>query len=167
MTRHIAASNAATRRAIVLEVNGERREVTADLFAPLSDTLREGLALTGTKVGCEAGDCGACTVLMDGRQVCACLVSTAQAEGVRIETIEGVGPGGVVDRLKATFLAHGAAQCGICTPGMIMAAAALLAEKPVPSDEDIAVAITNLCRCGTYPRVRRAIRAVADGHTNS
>lgn len=158
MTRHIAASNAATRRAIVLEVNGERREVTAEPFAPLSDTLREGLGLTGTKVGCEAGDCGACTVLMDGRQVCACLVSTAQAEGARIETIEGAGPGGVVDRLKAAFLAHGAAQCGICTPGMIMAAADLLARVASPSRAQVEDALGGvLCRCTGYIKIIEAV----------
>ena len=96
--------------------------VAAAPFASLASTLRDGLGLTGTKIGCDAGDCGACTVLMDGEQVCACLVATAQAEGASIHTVEGPGPDGITDRLREAFLAHGAAQCGICTPGMLMAA---------------------------------------------
>src|SRR4051812_16188521 len=102
---------------VAFELNGNPVGVTADPFTPLAATLREKLGMTGTKIGCDAGDCGACTVLIDGEQVCACLVATAQAEGASIETVEGHGPNGLTDRLREAFLAHGAAQCGICTPG--------------------------------------------------
>ena len=146
---------------LTLTVNGETRTVQAPPFASLADTLREGLHLTGTKVGCDAGDCGACTVLLDGEQVCACLVPTAQAEGRAVTTIEAETP--LIARLREAFLAHGAAQCGICTPGMIMAAAALLAQNPKPSDAEIRSEITNICRCGTYNRVQAAMRRAADG----
>ena len=95
---------------IALTVNGTRTSVEAAPFASLADTLREQIGLTGTKIGCEAGDCGACTVLMGGAQVCACLVPTRQADGADIHTVEGAGPGGVTDRLRRAFLAHGAAQ---------------------------------------------------------
>ena len=124
-------------RGIALTVNGEDLTVTADPFAPLAETLRDRLGLTGTKLGCSAGDCGACTVLLDGAQVCACLVPTAQAEGCRVETIEGDGPDGLTRRLGRAFLAHGAAQCGICTPGMIMAAVDCLTRVEAPSRRDV------------------------------
>jgi aldehyde oxidoreductase len=148
----------------LLIVNGESHRVAADPFRPLSDTLREGLGLTGTKIGCEAGDCGACTVLLDGDPVCACLVSTAQAEGCVIDTVEGAGPGGITDRLRAAFLAHGAAQCGICTPGMLMAAAALLARNPAPDARAVEDAIGGvLCRCTGYVKIIEAVLATATG----
>jgi len=141
---------------IAFTLNGKPVEVEAKSFAPLSDTLRETLGLTGTKVGCEAGDCGACTVLLDGAQVCACLVPTAQAEGARITTIEAEDP--ILTRLRAAFLAHGAAQCGICTPGMIMAAADLLAREPNPTRDAAADAIGGvLCRCTGYQKILDAI----------
>jgi aldehyde oxidoreductase len=147
---------------VTLTVNGSDRTVAADPFASLADTLREGLGLTGTKVGCDAGDCGACTVLMDGAQVCACLVATAQAEGRAITTIEAEDP--LVDRLRAAFLAAGAAQCGICTPGMIMAAADLLARTPSPTRRAIEDGIGGvLCRCTGYIKIIEAIEAVARG----
>ena len=111
-------------------VNGEAVAVSADPFASLASTLRDRLGLTGTKIGCDAGDCGACTVLIDGRQACACLTATGQAEGAAIHTVEGPGPEGLTDRLRRAFLAHGAAQCGICTPGMLMAAADCLSRTP-------------------------------------
>lgn len=137
-------------------LNGEAVQVDAPPFAPLSDTLRERLGLTGTKVGCEAGDCGACTVLLDGAQVCACLVPTAQAEGARITTIEARDP--LLDQLRAAFLAHGAAQCGICTPGMIMAAADLLRRDPMPCRPVVEDAIGGvLCRCTGYRKIVDAI----------
>ncbi|WP_296571754.1 molybdopterin cofactor-binding domain-containing protein [Phreatobacter sp.] len=147
---------------VTLTVNGTDRMVAADPFASLADTLREGLGLTGTKIGCDAGDCGACTVLMDGAQVCACLVATAQAEGRAITTIEAEDP--LVDRLRAAFLAAGAAQCGICTPGMIMAAADLLAHKAAPTRREIEDGIGGvLCRCTGYIKIVEAIEAVARG----
>lgn len=147
---------------IVFTLNGTRVEADAG-FAPLSETLRHELALTGTKIGCEAGDCGACTVLLDGAQVCACLVPTAQAEGARVTTIEADEP--VLNQLRAAFLAHGAAQCGICTPGMIMAAADLLRRDPVPCRQAVEDAIGGvLCRCTGY---RAIVDAVLDATPRS
>jgi aldehyde oxidoreductase len=147
---------------VTLRVNGADHQVTAPPFASLADTLREGLGLTGTKIGCDAGDCGACTVLIDGEQSCACLVATAQAEGRDIVTIEGDDP--VIDRLRQAFLAHGAAQCGICTPGMIMAAADLLKRVPSPDSGAIEDAIGGvLCRCTGYIKIIEAIADVARG----
>jgi CO/xanthine dehydrogenase Mo-binding subunit/aerobic-type carbon monoxide dehydrogenase small subunit (CoxS/CutS family) len=148
--------------AIAFEVNGLRHAVAAEAFRPLSDTLREELGLTGTKIGCEAGDCGACTVLIDGEQACACLVPTAQADGARIETVEGSGPGGLTDRLRGAFLSHGAAQCGICTPGMLMSATGLLARNPAPTRRDVEDALGGvLCRCTGYVKIVEAVLAVA------
>lgn len=147
---------------VTLTVNGTERQVAAAPFASLADTLREGLGLTGTKIGCDAGDCGACTVLMDGEQVCSCLVATGQAEGRAITTIEASHP--LVDKLRSAFLAHGAAQCGICTPGMIMAAADLLSRTPSPTRQDIEDGIGGvLCRCTGYAKIVEAIAAVARG----
>jgi CO/xanthine dehydrogenase Mo-binding subunit/aerobic-type carbon monoxide dehydrogenase small subunit (CoxS/CutS family) len=147
---------------IALTVNGRRREVAADPFAPLSDTLREGLGLTGTKEGCNAGDCGACTVLMDGAQVCACLVSTAQAEGAEITTIEAADP--LLDALRGAFLARGAAQCGICTPGMLMAALDLLRRNPAPDRAAVEDALGGvLCRCTGYLQIIEAVLDAARG----
>jgi aldehyde oxidoreductase len=148
--------------AFTLLVNGERRSVRAPPFASLADTLRERLRLTGTKIGCEAGDCGACTVLLDGEQVCACLVPTAQAEGCAITTIEG--GSGLVERLREAFLAHGAAQCGVCTPGMIMAAADALARDPRAGRAAIEDALGGvLCRCTGYAKIVDAVVDVARG----
>ena len=147
---------------IAFTVNGTRHEVAADPFAPLSDTLREGLGLTGTKEGCNAGDCGACTVLMDGAQVCACLVATAQAEGAAITTVEAQDP--VLDRLRAAFLARGAAQCGICTPGMLMAALDLLRRNGAPDRAAVEDALGGvLCRCTGYLQIIEAVLDAARG----
>ncbi|MGE3065029.1 MAG: molybdopterin-dependent oxidoreductase [Hyphomicrobiaceae bacterium] len=147
---------------INLTVNGARCAVAADPFASLADTLRNGLGLTGTKIGCDAGDCGACTVLLDDEQVCACLVATGQADGARIATVEGPGPDGLTDRLRAAFLAHGAAQCGICTPGMLMAATALLARHRAPARAEVEDAIGGvLCRCTGYLKIVDAVLAAA------
>jgi len=145
-------------------LNGRPATASAAPFASLADTLREELGLTGTKIGCEAGDCGACTVILDGAQVCACLVATAQADGAHIDTVEGAGPRGLTDRLRTAFLAHGAAQCGICTPGMLMAAADLLARAPSPSRPQVEDAIGGvLCRCTGYLKIVDAILDVAAG----
>ena len=147
---------------ISITVNGTRHDVAADPFAPLSDTLREGLGLTGTKEGCNAGDCGACTVLMDGAQVCSCLVSTAQAEGAEITTVEAADP--LLDRLRAAFLARGAAQCGICTPGMLMAALDLLRRNPAPDRAAVEDALGGvLCRCTGYLQIIDAVLDAAGG----
>ena len=146
---------------INLTVNGESHRLAVDPFRPLSDTLREALGLTGTKVGCEAGDCGACTVLLDGAQVCACLIATAQAQGACIETVEGAGPGGITDQLRQAFLEHGAAQCGICTPGMLMAATDLLSRTVSPTSQDVEDALGGvLCRCTGYTKIIEAVLSV-------
>ncbi|BDG74915.1 molybdopterin-dependent oxidoreductase [Roseomonas fluvialis] len=147
---------------IALTVNGTRHDVAADPFAPLSDTLREVLGLTGTKEGCNAGDCGACTVLMDGAQVCACLVSTAQAEGAAVTTVEATDP--LLGTLRAAFLARGAAQCGICTPGMLMAALDLLRRDPTPDRAAVEDALGGvLCRCTGYQQIVDAVLDAARG----
>lgn len=150
--------------ALELVVNGEPRAIPADPAATLADVLRDGLDLTGTKIGCNAGDCGACTVLLDGEQVCACLVPAAQANGRRVDTVEGAGPGGITDRLKDAFLAHGAAQCGICTPGMLMAASDLLIREPAPSRTAVEDALGGvLCRCTGYVKIIEAVLSAAAG----
>src|SRR5687768_11564584 len=127
--------------AIGLTVNGHHHALNVPPFATLAETLRDRLGLTGTKIGCDAGDCGACTVLLDGRQVCACLVATAQADGADIVTIEHDAPDSAIARLQQAFLAHGAAQCGICTPGMIIAASDLLMRQSEPSRREVEDAI--------------------------
>ena len=146
--------------AITLNVNGRNHRADVDADTPLLWVLRETLALTGTKFGCGAGLCGACTVHMDGAAVRSCVMPVGQARGKRIVTIEGLSP----DRshpLQKAWLAAQVPQCGYCQSGMLMAAAALLHEKPHPTDSDIDAGITNLCRCGTYPRIRRAIKLAA------
>ena len=149
---------------VTLDVNGHRHCEQVQPMATLAEVLRETLDLTGTKIGCDAGDCGACTVLMDGEQVCACLVPAVQADGAAIATVEGAGPQGLTERLRQSFLAHGAAQCGICTPGMLMAATALLAREPSASAAQIENAIGGvLCRCTGYLKIIEAIAAVAKG----
>ncbi len=146
-----------------LTVNGREVSLSGDPFRPLSAALRDDLGLTGTKVGCEAGDCGACTVLLDGVQVCACLVPTGQVAGATVHTVEGSGPGEITDRLREAFLAHGAAQCGICTPGMLMAAADCLAHTPAPSRAEVEAALGGvLCRCTGYVKILDAVMAVAE-----
>ena len=145
-----------TSTSVSFTLNGRPVTATAPPFASLADTLREELGFTGTKIGCEAGDCGACTVILDGEQACACLVATAQADGASIETVELADP--KVGRLRGAFLAHGAAQCGICTPGMLMAAADLLARNPAPSRGQVEDAIGGvLCRCTGYLKIVEAI----------
>ncbi|MEI4484583.1 molybdopterin cofactor-binding domain-containing protein [Frigidibacter sp. MR17.14] len=146
----------------MLTVNGTARPVTGDPRRRLSEVLREDLGLTGTKVGCDAGDCGACTVLVDGAPVCACLTAAGQVTGARITTVEGLAEDGGLSRLQASFLRHGAAQCGICTPGMLMAASALLAATPRPSRAEAEAALGGvLCRCTGYAKI---IAAVCDAH---
>lgn len=143
---------------LLLTVNGQPKQVDAHPGKRLSQVLREDLGLTGTKVGCDAGDCGACTVLLDGDSVCACLTPVARAQGHDIVTIEGV----VETRLKEAFLRHGAAQCGICTPGMMVAATALLKEKNTPTRDQVETALGGvLCRCTGYAKIVEAVLDVA------
>jgi CO/xanthine dehydrogenase Mo-binding subunit/aerobic-type carbon monoxide dehydrogenase small subunit (CoxS/CutS family) len=149
---------------IAFEVNGRAAAVRVDPMRRLSDVLRDDLGLTGTKVGCEAGDCGACTVRLGGRQVESCLVPAAQAAGAKIQTVEGLAAsGGEPSDLQVAFLAHGAAQCGICTPGMLMAAESLLARSPEADAAAIRDGIGGvLCRCTGYVKIVEAIAATRD-----
>ncbi len=145
---------------ITLSVNGESRSLAVDPSASLKDVIREDLGLTGTKGGCNAGDCGACTVLMDGRAVTSCLVLAVTASGSEITTVEGLAPPGDLHPLQKSFIKHGALQCGFCTSGMLMSSVALINANPEPSEAEIKTALGgNLCRCGTYPRVIRAIQS--------
>ena len=146
-----------------LNVNGKSRDYTADDGTPLLWVLREQLALTGTKYGCGIAQCGACTVLIDGAPVRSCVRPAASVKATeKIVTIEGLSPDGAHPVQKA-WVALDVPQCGFCQSGMIMAATALLKSKPNPSDKDIDDAMTNICRCGTYNRVRAAIKLVAKG----
>jgi isoquinoline 1-oxidoreductase subunit alpha len=140
-----------------LSVNGRPVEVEADPQMPLLWLLRDELNLTGTKYGCGVAACGACTVHVDGRAVRSCVTPASAVQGKAVRTIEALGSSEAPHVLQQAWVEHQVPQCGYCQSGMLMAAAALLAEKPKPSDADIDAAITNLCRCGTYPRVRAAI----------
>jgi isoquinoline 1-oxidoreductase alpha subunit len=143
-----------------LNVNGRVREADVEPEMPLLWVLRDHLNLTGAKYGCGIGVCGACTVLVDGAAVRACAVTAAEAAGKAIVTIEGLSEQGL-HRVQQAWIDHEVPQCGYCQTGMIMATVALLAKKPQPTDADIDAAMTNLCRCGTYARVRAAIHALA------
>lgn len=148
--------------ALTFFVNGAPRSVTAPPASRLSDVLREDLGLTGTKVGCDAGDCGACTVLVDGKQVCACLTAVAQVEGHSVVTVEGLASEGRLARLQESFHAHGAAQCGICSPGMLIAATDLLARNARPTEADVCDVLGGvLCRCTGYRKIIEAVLAAA------
>ncbi|MCX7159486.1 MAG: (2Fe-2S)-binding protein, partial [Proteobacteria bacterium] len=128
----------------------------------LADVLRDELGLTGTKIGCNAGDCGACTVLIDGRQVCSCLTAVGQAAGRQVTTVEGLADEGRLTGLQVAFQKHGAAQCGICTPGMLMAAADLLARNDAPDEVAVKDALGGvLCRCTGYQKIIEAVLDVA------
>jgi carbon-monoxide dehydrogenase small subunit len=139
-------------------VNGDPAEFLTDPGTTLLDALRDELGLTGSKEGCGSGDCGACSVLVDGRLVCSCLVLAAEAEGRRIETIEGMAHGTELHPLQQKFLEHAALQCGFCTPGLLVAAKALLDAKPDPTEEETRYWLAgNLCRCTGYDKVIRAV----------
>ncbi|HYL24411.1 MAG TPA: (2Fe-2S)-binding protein [Burkholderiales bacterium] len=148
---------------IRLTINGEKRELAVEPYRSLLDTLRNEAGLTGTKKGCDVGDCGACTVLVDGKPVNSCLMLGVEADGADVLTIEGLQPS--PDRLhplQEAFIRHGGAQCGFCTPGIIMMAAALLAENPSPTEEEIRFGIAgNICRCTGYTKIVEAIQAAA------
>lgn len=144
-----------------LKINGSRVQVDADPAMPLLWVLRDLLDLTGTKYGCGVAACGACTVRVDGQAVRSCVVAAASVAGKDIQTIEGLGTLARPHPLQAAWIAEQVPQCGYCQSGMLMAAAALLARKPKPADADIDEAMTNICRCGTYQRVRAAIKRAA------
>ena len=144
-----------------LKINGEMRSVDVEADTPLLWALRDTLGLTGTKYGCGAGACGSCTVHVDGQATRSCVTPVSALAGKEITTIEGLGARGP-HPVQLAWLAQQVPQCGYCQPGMVMAAAALLAEKPRPSDEEIGNALSNICRCGTYPRVLRAVHGLID-----
>jgi len=145
-------------------VNGERVEALVQPYVTLLDALREDLGLTGPKEGCGTGDCGACSVHLDGRLVASCLVLAMQARGRSVTTIEGLARGGTLTLLQDAFVRRGVAQCGFCIPGVLMAAASLLSEKAKPSEQDIRYAIAgNLCRCTGYTKMVEAIAEAAAG----
>ena len=150
-----------------LTVNGRSHELFPDSSSTLLELLRDHLALNGSKLACDRGECGACSVLIDGELSYACVTLAAACDGASVTTVEGLASPGesqTLAPLQLAFIAHDAAQCGFCTPGQLVAAHALLERNRLPSDDDIREAMSgNLCRCGTYPRVARAIRAVADG----
>ena len=144
-----------------LTINGKTIEVDVDPNTPLLWAIREQVGLTGTKYGCGIAQCGSCTVHIDGRAVRSCAVPVSGAVGTQITTIEGLAAGGVLHKVQKAWVDHEVPQCGYCQTGMIMAVAALLKDKPDPTDADIDSTITNICRCGTFQQVREAIHAAA------
>jgi isoquinoline 1-oxidoreductase alpha subunit len=144
-----------------LTINGRSIDVDVNPSTPLLWAIREQVGLTGTKYGCGIALCGACTVHVDGKAVRSCVLPVSGAEGKQITTIEGLVAGGVLHQVQKAWLDHDVPQCGYCQAGMIMAVAALLTDKPKPTDADIDATITNICRCGTFQQVREAIHAAA------
>ncbi len=143
---------------VATTVNGEPTEFLCEPGQVLSEVLRDNLDLTGTKEGCTTGDCGACSVMLDGALVCSCLVLAAEAEGRRIETVEGVAEEGRLHPVQQKLLEHAALQCGICTPGIVVAAKALLERNPDPTEEEARYWLAgNLCRCTGYDKIIRAV----------
>lgn len=146
---------------IEIKLNGQRTELDVSPDTPLLWALRENAGLTGTKFGCGIGACGACTVHLNGAAVRSCIIPVGSIEGAEVTTIEGLATDGELHPVQSAWLAEQVPQCGYCQSGMIMAVAALLANKPNPTDADINTHVTNLCRCGTYTRIRSAIHAAA------
>jgi len=143
-------------------INGDQIDFVCPADETLLDSLRNRLGLTGAKEGCGTGDCGACTVVLDGRLVCSCLVLGAEAEGRKIETIEGMADGDKLHPLQRQFISNAALQCGICTPGFLIAAKNLLEMNPDPTEEEIRFGLAgNLCRCTGYDKIVRAVQAAA------
>jgi aerobic carbon-monoxide dehydrogenase small subunit len=143
-------------------INGDPVEFVCNADEPLLDVLRNRLGLTGAKEGCGTGDCGACSVTVNGRLVCSCLVLGAEVQGAKVETIEGMASGEQLHPLQKNFISHAALQCGICTPGFLIAAKALLDKNPDPSEEEIRFGLAgNLCRCTGYDKIVRAVQATA------
>ena len=147
---------------VALTVNGESREALVPVHKTLLEVLREDLGLTGTKHGCELGECGTCTVLVDGEPVLSCLALPVETEGRRITTVEGMAEGGRLHPLQQAFAELGAAQCGYCTPGILLTATALLAERPSPTRQEVKEALAgNLCRCTGYTKILDAVELAA------
>jgi len=148
--------------AVTTTINGDEVEFICQPDETLLDVLRDRLGLTGSKEGCGTGDCGACSVIVDDRLVCSCLVLGAEAEGRKIETIEGMASGDKLHVLQTKFIEHAALQCGVCTPGFLIAAKDLLARNPNPSEEEIRFGLAgNLCRCTGYDKIVRAVQDAA------
>jgi isoquinoline 1-oxidoreductase alpha subunit len=146
---------------VELKVNGRAYQVDVEPETPLLWALRENVGLTGTKYGCGVAQCGACTVHVDGQPVRSCSLQVSDAVGKQITTIEGLASGATMHKVQKAWIDHDVPQCGFCQSGMIMAAVALLKEKPKPTDADIDAAMTNICRCGTFQQVRAAIHDAA------
>jgi aerobic carbon-monoxide dehydrogenase small subunit len=144
---------------VIIIVNGTEYHITTQTWRTLAEVLREDLGLLGTKIGCNKGECGACTVIMNGRSVTSCLVLAVQADGATITTIEGLAQDGKPSAVEQAFVEEGAVQCGFCTPGMVMSTEALLAENPHPSGAEIKTALEgNLCRCTGYRKIVAAVQ---------
>jgi aerobic carbon-monoxide dehydrogenase small subunit len=147
---------------VTTTINGDPVEFVCDPGEPLLDVLRNRLGLTGAKEGCGTGDCGACSVTVDGRLVCSCLVLGAEAEGHKVNTIEGIADGDKLHPLQRKFIEHAALQCGICTPGFLVASKALLEKNPNPTETEIRYWLAgNLCRCTGYDKIVRAVTSAA------
>ncbi|MFY9579914.1 MAG: (2Fe-2S)-binding protein [Gaiellaceae bacterium] len=157
-----SAATAVRSKAVTVEVNGVEYEREVEARRLLIHFLRDDLDLTGSHIGCDTGNCGACSVLYDGLLVKSCMMLAVQADGAKIETVEGLAEGDELTELQQSFTAHHALQCGYCTPGMLMSATALLREKPHPTEDEIRKAIQgNLCRCTGYVNIVEAIKAVS------
>ena len=147
-----------SRRHVTTHINGEEVEFLCEPQQTLLDVLRDELHLTGTKEGCGTGDCGACSVIFDGRLICSCLALAIEADGAHVETVEGIAQGGELHTLQRRFLEEAALQCGVCTPGFLVAAKALLDHNPDPSETEVRFALAgNLCRCTGYDKIIRAV----------
>ena len=147
--------------AIKLTVNGKSHSIDVDPSTPLLWAIREQVGLTGTKYGCGVAQCGACTVMLDGQAIRSCVIPVAAAADKSVQTIEGLAADGKLTKLQQAWIDHQVPQCGFCQSGMLMAATDLLAKNPKPTDADIDMAITNICRCGSFQEVRAAIHSVA------
>jgi carbon-monoxide dehydrogenase small subunit len=164
MTQVITGKDGVKRYLITLNVNGDARTVLVKGNAILTNVLRDDLDLTGTKKGCELGDCGSCTVLLDGKPIDSCMMLAVEADGREITTIEGVVTNGKLDAIQESMINHAAVQCGYCTPGMVLSAKALLTRNPHPTETEVREAIAgNLCRCTGYVHIVEAVLAASQG----